>query len=209
MTALRPVLDVAALPDRSVDARAPIWWGNLGMVAIEGTMFALTAATYFYLRLQSPQWPPAGVELTDLPIPTGTLAVLLISLLPALWVDRAAVADDTRGMRRGLLVLVLLGLAALYLRTWEFIEQDVRWDANAYGSIVWTILGLHAFHLLAVTGETGFLLAVARSKDPIDELHRLDIRTTAVYWDFVIASWVGLYAILYLSPRLVGSVALP
>src|SRR2546429_8169221 len=40
------VLDVSALPISSVDSRSLIWWGNLGMMAIEGSMFAMTIATF-------------------------------------------------------------------------------------------------------------------------------------------------------------------
>jgi len=107
-------------------------------------------------------------------------------------------------MRLGLIACLVLALAAMYLRGREFIEQDVRWDENAYGSVVWTLLGLHAGHLLAVAGETLFLLVVARRGDHVDDHHRLDMRTLAVYWYFVVGSWVLIYGVIYLSPRLIG-----
>ena len=36
---------------------------------------------------------------------------------------------------------------ALAIRGYEFANLNVRWDANAYGSILWVILGLHTTHL--------------------------------------------------------------
>ena len=44
------VLDVSALEDGAADSRALLWWGNLSMMAIEGTMFAMLVGTYLYLR---------------------------------------------------------------------------------------------------------------------------------------------------------------
>jgi cytochrome c oxidase subunit 3 len=34
-----------------------MWWGTLGLMAIEGTVFALTIAAYFYLRSHQHGWP--------------------------------------------------------------------------------------------------------------------------------------------------------
>ena len=37
------VLDVSELPHGRMDSRALIWWGNLSMMTIEGTVFALAS----------------------------------------------------------------------------------------------------------------------------------------------------------------------
>ena len=39
------------------------------------------------------------------------------------------------------------------------MSLDQRYDSNAYGSITWTILGVHLTHLLAGTIET-FLIGL-------------------------------------------------
>ena len=36
------------MPDHAFSHHAPIWWGNLLMIFIEGTAFAILAASYFY-----------------------------------------------------------------------------------------------------------------------------------------------------------------
>src|SRR5205823_819321 len=46
---LARALDVSELPHGTADSRALLWWGNLGMMTIEGTMFAMMIATYLYL----------------------------------------------------------------------------------------------------------------------------------------------------------------
>ena len=36
-------------------------WGMLILIAAEATLFACFVATYFYLRFNTPVWPPRGV----------------------------------------------------------------------------------------------------------------------------------------------------
>ena len=49
----RATLDVRGLPRYAFGAKSILWWGTMGLVAIEGTMFAILIATYFYLRTRS------------------------------------------------------------------------------------------------------------------------------------------------------------
>ena len=46
----RPVLDVSNLKHTAFGVRSLVWWGTFGLIVIEGTMFAIVIATYFYLR---------------------------------------------------------------------------------------------------------------------------------------------------------------
>src|ERR1051326_2319586 len=78
----RPVLDVSQLPTIGFGPQAPLWWGVLGLFAIEGTMFALVIANYFYLRLNFKLWPPANFALPDLGPGTANLIILLASIWP-------------------------------------------------------------------------------------------------------------------------------
>lgn len=57
-------------------------------------------------------------------------------------------------MRLWIVVMCLLGLAPLAVRAFEFAQLNVRWDANAYGSILWVMLGLHTAHLLTDVVDT-------------------------------------------------------
>jgi hypothetical protein len=59
MTPVRPGVDAAALPDHAFGHRGLIWWGTVGFMVIEGSMFVIALVTYFYLRLQSSEWPPS------------------------------------------------------------------------------------------------------------------------------------------------------
>ncbi|HEY4596349.1 MAG TPA: heme-copper oxidase subunit III, partial [Thermoanaerobaculia bacterium] len=78
----RPALDVSELPTTAFGTRDPLWWGVTGIMCIEGTMFAIMAASYFYLRGGAHVWPPPGVLHPGLGITTLNLGILLLSLFP-------------------------------------------------------------------------------------------------------------------------------
>ena len=53
-----PVLDVSKLPTVSFGTKSLTWCGIIGMMAIEGMVFVLMIASYFYLHSRSVEWPP-------------------------------------------------------------------------------------------------------------------------------------------------------
>jgi cytochrome c oxidase subunit 3 len=197
----RPAFDAAALPDQGFSHHAPIWWGNALMMMIEGAGFAILVATYFYIRHNFDTWPPARTQLPDLPIPTLNVAILVVSILPMWYVAKLALKHDKPRTIGGLLLLcVVFGVTAAVLRIFEFKAVHTRWDTNAYGSIVWSILGVHFAHIIAATLET-LILGILMLVGPVEEKHYVDITVNAVYWYFVALSWVALYAVIFLLPR--------
>jgi cytochrome c oxidase subunit III len=202
------MLDVAMLPESTMDHRSPIWWGNLLLLAIETTMFGLLVASYFYLRGNFTGWPPPQTNWavarynTAPPLTSGTinLAVILLSCLPMLWADRSALRLDCRAVELGLAACLVFGGAAIWLRFHEFWQLNFRWDDNAYGSIVWTIMGMHLLHLIVGSLEN-LLMFTWLVRKGIDKKHARDVRVNAGYWYWIGAIWIPLYAIIYFGPR--------
>ncbi len=193
-------LDVRHLPTCCFGHHSPMWWGTWGLILIESTAFALALAMYFYLRSLAAQWP------IDAPPPDlrwGTLntLILLASLWPNQLAKRAAEQQDRKGARRWLLVCLAFALLFLALRALEFSTLNVLWHANAYGSVVWLLLGLHTTHLLTDTVDTAVLGALLYA-DAFDERRFVDVSENAMYWYFVVASWLPIYGAIYLAPRL-------
>ena len=196
----RAAIDVSELPELSFGHGASVWWGVLGLIAIESTMFALLAMSYFYLRQNAPEWPPAGTPWPALGPASGDLALELVSLAPMAWAHRRARQFSARGVVIGLSACTLLSLGALGFRVWEFGALHARWDENAYGSISWSILGMHTGHLVTSTIENVLLILVMGSRSREDK-HFVDVTVNALYWYFVVAAWVALYAVVFLVPR--------
>jgi cytochrome c oxidase subunit III len=193
------VLDVAALEEGPVDSRSLLWWGNLAMIAIEGSMFVMALATYLYLKTANLDWPPSTVPKPELLLPTLNLAILLLIAIPAWISDRAAFRGDVRTALTAQTVCVIGGIAFLLIRAVNMAHLGYKWSDHAYGSVVWVILGLHSFHMLAVTLECSLLLVYARFGTVLKK-HLLDLRCTAVYWYFVIAVWLPFYFVIYIEP---------
>jgi heme/copper-type cytochrome/quinol oxidase subunit 3 len=63
------------------------------------------------------------------------------------------------------------------------------------------MLGMHALHLLVLTSEITLLLIWLRRRE-FDMKHRVDVVTIAVYWYWVVAVWLVIFAIIYFTPRL-------
>lgn len=193
------VLDVSELPSYAYGHRSLMWWGTAGMMAIEATVFALAAFTYFYIRTNVDVWPPS-VPPPDLFWGTFNLIVMLASVLPAQWTKKAAEEEDLVKVRIGLIVCLAFGLLFVIGRAFEFGALNCGWDTNAYGSAVWMLLGLHTVHLLTDIYDTA-VLAVLMRMGPLEGKRFVDVSENALYWYFVVISWVPIYAIIYIAPR--------
>jgi heme/copper-type cytochrome/quinol oxidase subunit 3 len=196
----RAVIDVSDLPNVALGSEATIWWGNMLLFAIEGSMFAMVVATYFYLRYQVTVWPPPGADRPSILWPTLTALLLIAACAAALWIDQAAKRRDRAPLLPGAAGAILLGLLALIARWRDFASLDFKWSEHAYGSIVWIALGLHTSHMVACTLES-VVMAALLVIGPFREKHFIDVRTTASYWYFVALTWLPFYVTFTLAPR--------
>ena len=196
-----PTLDVAALPPGAFGSRSLMWWGTLGIVLIEGTVFALAIGAYLFLKSRAPSWPPAGLAPPDLTWGTVNTAVLLASIVPNELARKAAERIDLRGVRVWMVVCLLFGAAFNAIRWFEFTHLNVMWDHGSYGSIVWLLLGLHTTHIVTDFLDTGVLAALMFT-GPIEERRFIDVEENAVYWYFVVLAWLPIYGVIYWLPRL-------
>jgi heme/copper-type cytochrome/quinol oxidase subunit 3 len=199
-TPLPSTLDVRRLPTVGFGPQGLAWWATWGLMLIEGTAFALALAMYLYLRSVAAEWP---IGAPPPPLRWGTLSTLalLASVWPNQLAKRAAERQDRRGARRWLLACLLLAPVLLALRALEFGALGVAWNINAYGSVAWLLLGLHATHLVIGTADNAVLAALLL-RGPFEARHFTDLAENARYGWFIAASWLPLYGAIYLLPRL-------
>jgi cytochrome c oxidase subunit 3 len=194
------VLDVAPLPESSFGSRTLTWWGTIAFMSLEGMGFALAVGAYLYLRVLQPTWP-MNEPLPDLLPGTIVTIILLFSAIPNYFLEHWARAYDLRKVRMGLVLMSLLGIAPLIVRAFEFPALRVRWDTDAYGSIVWFLLALHTTHLITDVGDTIVLSVLMFTRHGKNPRRFSDTSDNAFYWDFVILSWLPIYFVLYWLPR--------
>ena len=192
-------LDVSGLPTVVYGHRSLMWWGTLGVMAIEGTLFALTIMAYFYLRSHQETWPITSLP-PDLRWGTINLVVMIVSFWPAHLAKKAAEKMELRGVRIWLVVSVIFGVAFTVIRGYEFATLNVRWDSNAYGSVVWLLLGLHTTHIVTDLLDT-IVLTVLFFTGPLDGKRFVDVSENSFYWYFVVATWIPIYLVIYWGAR--------
>lgn len=201
MSELRFVGDAAALPDHGFGARSTTWWGVVGFMTIEGAAFALGFAAYFFLMAQERQWPASAAP-PDLLWGSLTLALLVVSELPNIWVKRAAEREDLAAVRHGLVIMCLVALPIFVTRGVEYDHLNIGWDRNAYGSITWALLLMHTVHLITDWVDTLVLAALMHTRHGQKGRRFVDTSENALYWHFIVGSWVIVYLIIYWIPRM-------
>jgi cytochrome c oxidase subunit 3 len=180
-------------------AKQVAWWGMLGFILTEALFFSLLFASYFYIRGESTEWPLGGIRRPELLLPSVNTVILLGSSIPMVVATRAA----SRGIRGrfigGLVASVILGVLFIAIQSFELWRLDFSADTNAYGSLFWTITGLHLAHLAVGIAMVGYLIArLFAGRLPLDRNAAVEV--VGLYWHFVDAVWVFVFATLHLSP---------
>jgi cytochrome c oxidase subunit III len=196
---VRVVANVTELPTVTYGHRSLMWWGTLGFIMIEGSTLFICAMSYFYIRTNFLNWPPEHVFRPSLTIPTVQVALMILSNIPMVMVDRAARRLDLPTVRAGMVVCTLLAVVMCVLRGLEFQALNVRWDTNAYASAAWATVVAHATLLLLETLECIVVTALLLSPN-LEQRDLAGVTDNALYWYFLTLVWVPLYAIVFLSP---------
>jgi len=199
MTRSSPALDVAHLPTVAFTGRSPLWWGAVGLIAIEASMFALFIASYFFLRMRVDVWPPPGVNVPRLFLPTVNLGIMILSCIPAYLASEAAKRSDPAGMKLWLLINILLALITVAIRWQVWNSLNYTGYSNAYGSIVFIILGFHMFDYVAGI-LASIVIVAALLAGHAGEQVRKSVDFDSYTWYFVVAIWIPLYLVIFVSP---------
>jgi len=193
------VLDISTLPTFAFGQRSPMWWGTMGLMLIESTVFALTIMAYFYLRSHATAWPMSRFP-PDLVWGNVNTAVMLASAIPNHFAKRAAERLDLRKVRLWMVVCLLFSFVFLGVRVLEFTALNTRWDSDAYGSVVWMLMGLHTTHLVTDAYDSAVLTTLMYT-GPLEGKRFVDVSENAAYWYFVVLSWLPIYAVIYWGAR--------
>jgi cytochrome c oxidase subunit 3 len=194
--------DVADLPTHKFGPSSLTWWGIIGFMVIEGGFFMLTFAAYFFLMGHEQGWPPEGRQAPDLLAGTLFTIIMLLSEIPNTMVKKAARAGDVPSIRLLLPVMVAIGAVLLVIRGFEFNSLNCRWTDDAYSSIIWALLVLHASHLITDWGDTVVLAALMYTPVSHEGRRWVDVDENSLYWRYVWLLWIPIYLMIYWVPRL-------
>lgn len=193
--------DLSGLPHDVFGLRSIVWWGLMGFMAIEAMAFILGAGAYLYVRSVNPDWPPPPDGLPGLAPGIVITLLFLGSEVVNRWLARQAKQMDEKAVIRGITVMVALGIVITVVRFLEFPQLNTRWDANAYGSVVWLLMVLHTAHLLTDLVDTVVFTGWLYTHH-VEPTQFSEVYDNCGYWTFVVVSWLPIWALVYLAPRL-------
>jgi cytochrome c oxidase subunit III len=173
----------------------------LFFLSAETMLFAAFVSGFFVLRLAAPQWPPPLQPRLPV-IVTGINTFILATSSAALIIAMAAFRrrDRTR-LQRGLALTAALGTLFLAVQGYEWvrlIHYGLHVTSGAYGATFYTLIGLHAVHVLGALVWLGVALRLASRGRFLDGRAGI-LRACAIYWHFVVGLWPILYVAVYLT----------
>ena len=196
-------MSVRELPDVSFGPRDIMWWGTFGFIVVEGWTIILTTAAWVYLQQNVQTWPPRGTALPSLGLPSVELVIMLASLPLVSWSNRVLRQFDLASVRIGMTALGVIGLVLTGLHIAVLlVSLNVKWDSNAYGSAQWLVL-VHYGTLVLVEACEVIGLALAYWFAPVEDKHFPDGADAMMYWYFMVGSFVALYFLCFIGPRLI------
>ena len=172
-----------------------VWW----FLASEIVLFGGLIGVYIMSRLGGAGWSEMAAHLS---VPIGTLNtfVLLTSSLTMVLAFAAAEKGNPKGVRTWLFLTVLLGLAFLIIKGFEWsseIGAGFTPTTGAFWSFYYTMTGLHALHVLGGVVVNFILFLAALLGLLRGSEHRVEL--AGLYWHFVDIVWIFLFPLLYLS----------
>jgi heme/copper-type cytochrome/quinol oxidase subunit 3 len=173
--------------------------GVLIFIVFETMLFSGLIAAYLVLRTSSFAWPPPGLPQLPIAVTAVNTAVLLFSAFAMFGAVRAVAAGEQKRFRNALLVAVSLGLTFLIVQGSEWVQlvhQGLTLTSGSYGSIFYTLIGLHAAHVVGAVLWLGVVLAGAL-RGRYSARQYTGVRLIAMYWYFVTALWPLLFAMVY------------
>ena len=177
------------------------WWGMMTLIATESMVFVCLLGSYFFLRASAPHWPIGGIAPPELRLSIPFSFVLWGSSVPIVYAESAIRRGSQQGLRAGLAISSLMGLAFLGYTAKDFHDLTFGWRTNAYGSIYYTIVGLHALHVVIGLGMSAVVQIKAWQGKFTAERYTT-VEVFGLYWHFVDAVWVFVFASLFLSEAL-------
>jgi cytochrome c oxidase subunit III len=173
----------------------------LFFLSAETMLFGAFVSGFFVLRLAAPQWPPPLQPRLPV-IVTGLNTFVLMTSSAVLIAAMAGFRrrDRTR-LVRGLALTGALGVLFLAVQGYEWarlIHYGLHVTSGAYGATFYTLIGLHAAHVLGALVWLLVALRLAATGRFLDGRAGV-LRACAIYWHYVVALWPVLYVSVYLT----------
>jgi heme/copper-type cytochrome/quinol oxidase subunit 3 len=172
----------------------------LFFLSAETMFFAGLISAFFVLRLAAPMWPPPLQPRLPVLVTGFNTLVLLASSAAMVAALRAMRRADGRRLVERLAATAALGALFLAVQGFEWarlIHYGLTVTSGAYGATFYTLIGIHAAHVLGALVWLGVTLMLAARGRFVDG-RVSGLRACATYWHYVVGLWPILYVTVYL-----------
>ena len=172
----------AVVPARPRAARSSGWWGMVGFVATEATLFGVLIGAYLYFRVRAVHWPPPGTPEPKVVLPLVLAGILAATSIPIFLGSRAASFGLARRAQAFFLAALVVQSAYFGIQVSEMASDLDKFtpQQNSYGSIYYTLLG--AEHTHVAVGILLSLWLVLRLATGLTRYRLAAVRSIAFYW---------------------------
>ncbi len=195
------IIDAEGLTRHVNHSDSPIWWGVVGLILIELSVVSAFCMSYVYLRMMNNEWPPSGVELPDIVLPSWSLALMLISCVTMYLSGKSLDKNKVEHFVVYTFTSVALAATVLFIRWQQFSHFELAWNEHVYGSLMWTINGFHFTHIVSAVIGT-FVIGLFGLVGFFNKKRQIGVVVDTLYWNFVAIAWIPFYIVLYIVPRL-------
>ncbi|HTW86576.1 MAG TPA: heme-copper oxidase subunit III [Candidatus Binataceae bacterium] len=165
----------------------------------EANFFVILIIAYVYYHTIPAGGPSAASSLD--PWRTGAFSICLFaSSATLLLAERNLRRDRHRAHFCWLVITILLGAIFLVGQGNEYarlITGGVTWSRNLFGTTFFTLTGFHGLHVFGGLCALAIMATVALTAEMTDR-RREAFAAVGMYWHFVDAVWVAIFAIVYL-----------
>ena len=172
-------------------------FGAMGwFILAEALIFLPTFATYWVMRLNAPEWPPAGsIDMPKL-LPAIMTVILVSSSFTIHFAEEKLEKGDEAGFKKLLMITMALGLTFLCMSFYEWnhlFHEGFVISTNIFSSVFFSITGLHASHVFVGLGIFVAMLIPAMN----GTINHVFVRTGSLYWHFVDIIWFFVVSQMY------------
>src|SRR5205085_817851 len=173
---------------------------TLGMylfIASEIMLFGSFFTAYFFVRIvNGTPWPTPPYHLPVF-VATVNTFILMTSSATMHWATVSIKRGNVWGMRAGLLLTFLMGLAFLTSQLFEYMRAGFNTSNGAFPTIFFCLTGLHGCHVFIGLSILAFMTIRAfRGHFSADHHHGVEIG--GIYWHFVDVMWIVVFATVYI-----------
>lgn len=209
---IEPEIQYATLEQQAETAQFGMWV----FLVNETLFFGALIFTYYVYRISYPhEFAIAGKDAL-LWCGSVNLVLLLTSSLTMVLAINAGAQGRRRAMIRWLITTLVLGVAFLCVKGFEYyldfqdkvvpaVNFEVKAGEGTAGELFWIFYwvatSLHAVHLSVGIGLVLYMLLWRIRRGEITPIYYAPLEVVGIYWSFVDVVWLILYPCIYLVGR--------